>query len=99
MKVGANPDGIAITPNGSDAYVANILSNTVSVIKTSTNTVVKTVGVGNYPYGVAITPNGSDAYVTNAVSNTVSVIRTSTNTVVKTVKVGRTQMQSPSPEF
>ena len=46
----------------------------MSVIKTSTNTVVKTVAVGSYPDGVAITPNGSDAYVTNTGSNTVSVI-------------------------
>ena len=40
-------------------------SNTVSVINTSTNKVVKTVRVGNGPTAVAITPNGSDAYVAN----------------------------------
>ncbi len=62
--------------------------NTVSVIKTSNNTVVKRVRVGGGPSGVAITPNGSDAYVTNGDSNTVSVIKTSTNMVVKTVRVG-----------
>jgi YVTN family beta-propeller protein len=44
-----------------DAYVANSGDNTVSVIDTSTNTVVKTVGVGSVPTGVAITPNGSYA--------------------------------------
>ena len=55
----------------------------MSVIKTSTNAVVKTVTVGNGPWGVAITPNGGYAYVTNTASHTVSVIRTSTNTVVK----------------
>ncbi len=70
------------------AYVANAGSNTVSVIKTSTNMVVKKVRVGNAPDGVAITPNGSDAYVANFDSNTVSVIKTSTNMVVKTVRVG-----------
>jgi YVTN family beta-propeller protein len=68
--------------------VTNRASNTVSVIKTSTNTVVKTVTVGNDPYRVAITPNGSYAYVPNAGYGTVSVIKTSTNTVVKTVTVG-----------
>ena len=56
----------------------------MTVIKTSTNTVVKTVRVGNSPDGIAITPNGNDAYVGNSGSNTVSVIKTSTNTVVKT---------------
>ena len=60
--VGINPIGVAITPDGSDAYVTNEVSNTVSVIKTSTNTVVKTVHVAIDPTDVAITPNGSEAY-------------------------------------
>src|SRR3974390_840999 len=85
VKVGSEPDGVAITPNGSDAYVANWGSNTVSVIDTFTKTVVKTVRVGDGPSAVAIPPNGSDAYVANSASDTVSVINTSTNTVVKTV--------------
>ena len=52
--VGA-PPAAAMIP--SYAYVTNGASdsNTVSVINTSTNTVVKTVGVGSDPYGVAIT--------------------------------------------
>ena len=40
-----SPQGVAITPNGTYAYVTND-SGTVSVIKTSTNTIVKTVRVG-----------------------------------------------------
>ncbi len=64
---------VALTPVGAPqaaaltipyAYVANAAApGTVSVINTSTNTVVKTVGVGSAPDAVAITPNGSDAYV------------------------------------
>ena len=71
-----HPDGVAITPNGDYAYVANYYNNTVSVISTSTNTVVKTITVGTAPDGVAITPNGNYAYVTNYNSGTLSVIRT-----------------------
>src|SRR5271165_6125044 len=85
--VGKDPDGVAITPNGSDAYVANSFSRSVSVINTATNKVAAVVPVENYPDAVAITPNGSDAYVANG-GNTVSVINTSTNKVVKTVGVG-----------
>jgi YVTN family beta-propeller protein len=89
VPVGREPEGVAITPNGSYAYVANVGSGTVSVIKTSTDTVVKTVEVGGVPEGVAITPNGNYAYVTTGVHpGTVSVIKTSTNTLVKTVTVG-----------
>jgi YVTN family beta-propeller protein len=79
---------VAITPDGTHAYVANSFSNTVSVIDTATNTVVATVPVGFSPFGVAITPDGTHAYVTNGNSKSVSVIDTATNTVVATVPVG-----------
>ena len=38
------------------AYVTNIISNTVSVIDTATNTVVATIPIGGEPLGIAITP-------------------------------------------
>ena len=107
VTVGSGPYGVAITPNGSDAYVANAGSNgnggsnTVSVIMTSTNAVMKTVTVGTSGFGnwgVAITPNGSDVYVTNPASNIVSVIKTSTNAVVTTVPSDRPS-GSRSPGF
>ena len=40
IPVGNEPLGVAFTPDGTQAYVANIGSNTVSVIATATNTVV-----------------------------------------------------------
>ncbi|MDO8750984.1 MAG: hypothetical protein Q7K03_07560 [Dehalococcoidia bacterium] len=70
------------------AYVANLGSDNVSVIDTSTDTVIATIAVGDLPYGVAANPAGTRVYVTNFVSNTVSVIDTSTNTVVATIAVG-----------
>jgi YVTN family beta-propeller protein len=44
IPVGAFPEGVAITPDGTRAYVTNE-SNTVSVIDTATNTVVATIPV------------------------------------------------------
>lgn len=70
------------------AYVTNQNNNTVSVIRTSDNTVVDTVPVGTTPYQLAITPNGAFAYVANNLSDNVSVILTSENMVVDTVPVG-----------
>ena len=40
------PIGVAISPDGAFAYVTNSAVGTVSVIETSSNTVVATVGVG-----------------------------------------------------
>jgi YVTN family beta-propeller protein len=85
ITVGANPVGIAITPNGSRAYVTNNGGGTVAVINTQTNAVVGSpIAVGTSPRGIAITPDGSRAYVANNVGNNVSVINTQTNTAVGT---------------
>jgi YVTN family beta-propeller protein len=88
IPVGNNPLGVAVTPDGAHAYVANHVSDNVSVIDMATNMVVATVPVGTYPKGVAVTPDGKHAYVTNITSRTVSMIATATNTVVATVPVG-----------
>src|SRR5437763_1117246 len=86
VPVGNFPIGVAFTPNGATAYVANDGSNDVWVINTATNTVTATIPVGNDPRGVAVTPMGSYVYVANRFSDTLSIIDTSTNTVVATVQ-------------
>jgi uncharacterized protein (TIGR03118 family) len=79
---------VAVPAQGKQfAYVANAGSSSVSVIDTSTNTVIGTVGVGGRPVGVAFTPTGSRVYVTNSDSDSVSVIDTATNTVITTIAV------------
>ena len=93
IMVGADPQGVAVTPNGRAVYVANKGSNTTSVIDTATNMVIATVSVGPNPVGVAVTPDSSKVYVTNqglpnTVSSTVSVIATATNMVTSTILLG-----------
>src|ERR1019366_8813471 len=58
------------------AYVANQGSDTVTPIRTATNTALKAINVGDDPQSIAITPNGKTAYVANYVSGTVTPIRT-----------------------
>lgn len=78
------PFGIAFTPNGAFAYVANFVGSSVSVIDTATTTVVASISdaQARTPAGVAITPDGAFAYTVNFNSNTVSAIDTATNTIV-----------------
>jgi YVTN family beta-propeller protein len=85
VPVGNYPYGVAVTPDGTKAYVTNEGSNNVSVIDTATENVTATVPVGNYPYEVAVSPDGTKVYVTNDGSNTVSVIDTATNNITATV--------------
>ncbi len=92
IPVGTNPHGIAITPDGRRAYVANSGSNTVSVIDTQTKQIVGSpIPVGQRPNAIAIAPNGLRAYISNQQTgqNSVSVIDTQTNqTVGSPIPVG-----------
>lgn len=80
------PRNLAISPDGSTAYVLNFSGGTVSVIETATNGVTASITVGGaYPEGIAFTPDGSRAYVANHNAGSVSVIETGTNTVSQTI--------------
>jgi YVTN family beta-propeller protein len=56
IPVGAGPFGVALTPDGGRAYVANSASNSLSIIDTASNRVVGTILLpGVQPRGVAVT--------------------------------------------
>ena len=108
IPVGKEPQGIAVTPDGSLVYVTNTVDGTVSVLKVDCAaqppaTVTATIEVGREPYGIVMAPNGTKAYVTNSRSNSVSVIDVATNEVVKTIAQHRpgngraNHAASPSP--
>lgn len=82
------PWGVAINPSGTKVYVANNLANTVAVINTTTDAVIKTIAVGEQPRWITITPDGKHIYVSNSRSGTVSIIDSGTDAVIKTVTVG-----------
>jgi YVTN family beta-propeller protein len=83
------PTGIAITPDGTRAYVTNANGNSISVINTATNTVITTIFVPLDVRDIAITPDGTRAYVPGEEggTNAVLVIDTGTNTVIATIPV------------
>jgi YVTN family beta-propeller protein len=78
IKVGLHPTGLALA-NGL-LYVANAYSDTVSVVDTTTNKVVRTINVGvplpntlgTTPTGVAV--NGNTLYVTLFTVNAIAVV-------------------------
>ena len=91
IPVGKEPWCVAITPDDSKAYVANMASGTVSVISTVGRNVIKTIRVGTEPFGCALTPDGGKLYVANQSSDTVSVINTTTDR-----SAGRSQTSASS---
>jgi outer membrane autotransporter protein len=82
VNVGSSPAGVAVTPNGTSVYIANMADGTISVINTATNAISATITVGTAPGIVAVNPDGTRVYVGNNGSNTVSVVDTATNTVI-----------------
>jgi YVTN family beta-propeller protein len=73
--------GLAVTPDGKTALVANGGSGTVSTIDVKTRTKNPTdITVGTMPGAVAFTADGKTAFVTNSAGDSVSTIDVKTRT-------------------
>ncbi len=81
IGVGSSPDYVAITPDGTKAFVTNngggLGANSVSEINTATGNVLKTITV-NSPRGIAISPNGATAWVVDQTDDTLVPISVAT---------------------
>ena len=66
---------IAMSADSKLVWSVNPDDDSVSVIRTDQNRVVKKIKVGNEPQGVALDPVGRYAYVVNAAGNSLTVIR------------------------
>lgn len=71
----------------STLLITNEKSNSVSIVDTDTDQVVKTIQVGETPHAIAITPKRHFAYTGNRGDNTLSVIELKSMNVVKTIKL------------
>ncbi|WP_170299090.1 putative Ig domain-containing protein [Larkinella terrae] len=87
IPVGSYPSGLSVSPNGTRIYVANFLSNNVTVIDAITQTVLTTIEGVDSPTGLNVTPDGTQVYVANFNTSTVSVIDVATNKVTATIPV------------
>ena len=83
VAVGQDPSGIVVSPDSSTIYVANLQSNSVTVIDANNNYAVKATITGlDFPVDLAINQAGTILYVTNgsfpggSVPGIVSVIDT-----------------------
>ncbi|HEX4110350.1 MAG TPA: alkaline phosphatase family protein [Solirubrobacteraceae bacterium] len=86
VRIGVMPWNIAITADGTTAYVTNADNDTVSAIDLRRQRVEATISVGHIPTGIIA---GSPyVWVANNTASTVSVIDPSTNAVVETVNLG-----------
>ncbi len=90
IHVGFDPDYLAVTPDGSQVWVADTGPQTgqptlggISVISTATDTVTSTLNLPSEPAEIAFSPSGATAYVTTPQG--LFVIDTATQRVVTVI--------------
>jgi len=81
------PAGLTVSPDGTKLWVANSLSNSVSVIDLATR-IVKIIPAGSNPYAVALAPDGLTAYVSDWGASDLTVIDATSDTPKGTITVG-----------
>ena len=82
IPVGLHASSLAATPDGKHVAVANANSDTISIIDTETDQVVRNLDVrlfegaplGSAPNALALSPGGETLYVANAANNAVAVV-------------------------
>src|SRR5689334_6444043 len=89
IAVGAEPQSIALTPDGQYAYVANAAAGTVSVILISdpawgtfSATVVTNLTTGAEPWNIVTSPDGLRVFVANSGQDSITVINATTRTII-----------------
>jgi gliding motility-associated-like protein len=82
IKVGQQPQCVAVSPDGSRVFVTNRNDNNITVIDTRSNTVIATIPANFYPLGITVSPDGSRLYVVNHNQGNITVINTASNTIV-----------------
>jgi DNA-binding beta-propeller fold protein YncE len=85
LKIGYEPRGVALSPDGSTAYVALGGEDAVVAVDLACGAIRGRASVGDEPWDVALSPDGTVLAAGNARSGTVSLIDPALMKVVRTV--------------
>ncbi|HEX9116280.1 MAG TPA: hypothetical protein VGA61_09450 [Anaerolineae bacterium] len=73
IPAGMDPAAVAVNPVTNKIYVANAISNDITVIDGATNATT-TLAAGSQPMAVAVNPVTNKIHIANSISNNVTVI-------------------------
>lgn len=88
VAVGKGPEGIDISPDDREVWVAHRGDGGLSIIDTGTDKVKETLKVGRSPIRVKFTPDGKRVLVSDAQGGEVVVFDASTRKEIKRIQVG-----------
>lgn len=95
IAVGDGPNALLLSSDQSRLFVANGNSDSVSVVDTSSDTVIKTISLhpgdrynGANPNSLALSPDNTTLYVTEGGANAVAVVDATTGAVLGLVPTG-----------
>jgi YVTN family beta-propeller protein len=89
FATGAGAEGLDVSPDGREVWVANRSANTVSVVDVAADSVTAQLeSGGEFPIRVKFTPDGRQAWVSNAKSNEVAIFDAKTRKRLGAVAVG-----------
>lgn len=90
LVTAAGSEGIDVSPDGREVWVANRGAHTIMIIDTETDAITATFDSGGkMPIRVKFTPNGKQVWVSNATSNTVTVFDAATRELLGSIEVGQ----------
>jgi len=87
IGVGAEPEGILASPDGTTVYVASEVANLVHVIDLASGSIRANILVGQRPRRFALTPDGRELWVSNELAASVSIIDVASNRVTATLEL------------
>jgi YVTN family beta-propeller protein len=85
--VSGNSVSLAMTPDGTTAWVPNNPAGTITVVDLTTLTAIAVLPLANNPAGVAITPDGQHALVVGSGASTLIDVDVATRTVNRTINL------------
>jgi YVTN family beta-propeller protein len=86
--VPGEPHGLALSPDGKQAYVVQRKLNQLAIIDTATRQITKTAPAGKRPDMIAVSPDGKTLYVTSRDDNKLLAVSAADLTVTAQVDTG-----------
>ncbi len=88
ISTGEGPEGMDLSPNGRELWVAHRADGRLSIIDTGNDRIQETINVGQMPIRVRFTPDGTHVLISDARTNELIVVEAKDREVIKRIDIG-----------